>query len=336
VQDRDILVPTYYIQQIAEELTSHQVDITHWLSLSGLEIGQVASQENRISLPQFKSLIINALELSDQPAIGLLVGKRLGLTTHGMLGYAIIASGCLREAIELFSRYLNTRTPLLRVELEQCDDQLLIHLYPCYPLDKIAVPFLESAISTIYNSLMQISADQAPIASIDFPFTAPSYHLIYRTMFKTEVNFDADSASIALVDSQLDAPLGMADANSLQQAKAICEQTLIELQSQELFKSRVRKYLLSLKNKFPTLGEVANHFCLSKRTFHRRLEQEKSRYSEILSDVREYLALDLLSRDDKTIQQIAFDLGYSDIANFRKAFKQWQKMSPSEYRKKHR
>ena len=36
-----------------------------------------------------------------------------------------------------------------------------------------------------------------------------------------------------------------------------------------------------------------------------------------------------------SIQEIAFNLGYTDMANFRRAFKRWEAMSPSDYRAAH-
>ena len=44
-------------------------------------------------------------------------------------------------------------------------------------------------------------------------------------------------------------------------------------------------------------------------------------------------ATSLLSRTDYTLEQIADELGYSDVANFSRAFKRWSGRSPSSWRK---
>ena len=113
----------------------------------------------------------------------------------------------------------------------------------------------------------------------------------------------------------------MADKNSLQQAKQICERELEKLQLVELLQTRIRKYLLSFKDGFPSLIEVSRYFHMSPRTLHRQLEREGSSYSQILKSVRKFVAVELLDNSAMTVQAIALTLGYSDVTNFRKAFK---------------
>ena len=327
-----LMLPTYYLHQLADELDKRQVDSNRWLASVGLTIKQIDQPDQLISYTHFKKLISSSIELSNQAALGLKVGQGLGLTTHGMLGYAIIVSSCLRETIELISRYLNTRTPLLRVKLVSGVQTLTIELHECYPLESIQIPFLETAVLTLYNMLMQVTQNSAAIQSISFPFKQPSYINFYRQVFSLPIQFGTNVASISVSQNGLDDPLPMADPSSLSQAKLICEQELARLQSQEEFQSRVRKYLLAHENQFPKLSSVAKHFNLSQRTLHRRLKDNNSRYSEILASVREYRAKELLSNSNLSIQQIASTLGYSDNANFRKAFKRWHGCSPRSYR----
>lgn len=332
MSEQDLQLPTYYISQIADELGSHGVDADAWLQNHGLNKYKVVQAEQSISYSVFESLIIEGLALAKQPALGLLVGKRLGVTAHGMLGYAVIASSCLRESIEIIARYLNTRTPLVRVDLKESKSRLEIQLHPCYPFEKIKIPFLESAVLVLYNMLMQITQDKAPIIAIDFPYPKPKYLTYYQQQFNLKLNFDRPVASISLVQSQLDSPLSMADKNSFEQAKQICEQELEKMQTQESLQSRIRKYLLSFENEFPSLIQVADHFHMSPRNLHRKLKNENCHYLEISKSVKEYRATHLLVNTSMTVQSIATTLGYSDIANFRKAFKQWTNRSPSDYR----
>jgi len=328
----ELMMPTYYLHQIADELEKDKVDSKRWLAAVGLNIQQIDQPDQMIPFRHFKKLISTAVDLSNQAALGLKVGQRLGLTTHGMLGYAIIVSSCLRETVELFSRYLNTRTPLLRVKLVNHSQTLKIELHECYPLENIKIPFLETALLTLYKMLMQVTQNSAVVESIAFPFKQPTYIESYQSIFTQPLFFEASVASISLSQEGLDSPLPMGDPNSLAQAKLICEQELIKLQNQEEFQSRVRKYLLSHENQFPNLISVARYFNMSQRTLDRRLKKNHTRYSEILASVRQYKATEMLCNSNMSIQQIAANLGYSDSASFRKAFKRWRDCSPSEYR----
>ncbi len=334
MDDQKLLIPIYYIGQVAEELESQGISSDDWLSKYGLNKGLLSDPNQRISLYAYKSLILDALSLTKQPSLALLVSKRIGLTAHGMLGFAVIASSCLRETVEIIGRYLNTRQPLIRLELINGDTELAVQLHPCYPLDNIERPFLESSILVVYNMLMQVTQNAAPITKIYFPFPEPDYSKLLSDFFDFEIEFGAKNACIGLKISELDTPLVMADKNSLNQAKQICERELEKLQLAELLQTRIRKYLLSFKDGFPSLIEVSHYFNMSPRTLHRQLQQEDFSYSQILMSVRKFVAVQLLEESTLTVQAISLTLGYSDTANFRKAFKQWTGTSPNDFRKK--
>ena len=49
-------------------------------------------------------------------------------------------------------------------------------------------------------------------------------------------------------------------------------------------------------------------------------------------DVRRSLAIDHLKSARFSVEEVAYRLGYSDAANFRRAFKRWESVPPSTYR----
>jgi AraC-like DNA-binding protein len=71
---------------------------------------------------------------------------------------------------------------------------------------------------------------------------------------------------------------------------------------------------------------------MTTRTLHRRLAKEQQNYKAILQDVRFTLAKQYLVNQTNSIKQVAYLLGYEDVANFRRAFKKWQGQSPQQYR----
>jgi AraC-like DNA-binding protein len=89
--------------------------------------------------------------------------------------------------------------------------------------------------------------------------------------------------------------------------------------------------MLDKQSGFPTLSVTARLFHMTPRTLHRRLREEGTSYQTILDEERRRLAVQYLQNSKFTIQEIAFNLGYTDPANFRRAFKRWENMTPSEY-----
>lgn len=80
--------------------------------------------------------------------------------------------------------------------------------------------------------------------------------------------------------------------------------------------------------------DLAEKMAVSKRTLSRKLIALTGETPKVFIDgVRIEHACTLLNSTDKTINEIAFSLGYSDDSVFRRLFKKRMKMTPSEYQK---
>ena len=80
-------------------------------------------------------------------------------------------------------------------------------------------------------------------------------------------------------------------------------------------------------------AEVAN---TSVRTLQRRLAEEQMSFSAVLKQARLEVAAAMLESTDAKIADIARGNGYSEHANFTRAFARWSGVSPIEFRRQRR
>ena len=80
------------------------------------------------------------------------------------------------------------------------------------------------------------------------------------------------------------------------------------------------------------IDHLAKSSSVSVRTLQRRLGVANVSYSDLLANVRQTLALNLLEKDGPALTEIAFSLGYSDVSAFNHAFRRWTGVSPGQYR----
>lgn len=90
--------------------------------------------------------------------------------------------------------------------------------------------------------------------------------------------------------------------------------------------------LATLEDGAPTFASVAAKLAVSHRTLRRRLRAEGTSYSKLLALVRLEAARRCLADDSLTIDQIAYQLGYTEPTNFRHAFRRWTGRAPGAYR----
>ena len=55
-------------------------------------------------------------------------------------------------------------------------------------------------------------------------------------------------------------------------------------------------------------------------------------FQQILNDVQMVLAGEYLSQTRLSVKETSYLLGYSEVANFHRAFKKWYDQTPTEYR----
>ena len=82
-----------------------------------------------------------------------------------------------------------------------------------------------------------------------------------------------------------------------------------------------------------SLEMLADIAGLTPRALQRELKSSSSSFRQLLNDARRDYTLRHLRDPDVTISDIARNLGYRDSSHFTRAFKQWTKMTPSQYRK---
>ena len=81
-----------------------------------------------------------------------------------------------------------------------------------------------------------------------------------------------------------------------------------------------------------TIADCADLVGISGRTLQRRLAQHGTTYNELLNQARFDAAKQLLQDKSISVSNIGFELGYTNSANFTRAFRRWTGLSPRQYR----
>jgi len=109
------------------------------------------------------------------------------------------------------------------------------------------------------------------------------------------------------------------------------------------------KYLVSLERASPVMqvkaqlvamlpegqvpeSAVAERLNMSLRSLQRKLHEEHTSFSEIYNSIRRELANEYIQDSQMSMTEIAYLLGFSEQANFSRAFRRWYGTSPSEAR----
>ena len=82
-----------------------------------------------------------------------------------------------------------------------------------------------------------------------------------------------------------------------------------------------------------SIDSVASDLNVSRRTLQRRLKERDNNFQQLLQRVKSDLAAKYLEDKSLSIIEIALLLGYGDPSSFSAAFKSWNGITPTEFRR---
>jgi AraC-like DNA-binding protein len=322
-------LPSAHAVQLIELVERWGVPAEQLLCESGLSRLGLADPAGQLLVSEFSRLMQRARLLTGEPALGFYLGLRLYVSMHEYVRSAAMAAD-LRQALELACQFVTTHGSGLTLRLEECGAEAgLVVDEPCdlgEGRDAIVVPFLV-ALSKLGRAM---TGEELP-STLDFVFSEPDYFCRLESLFGGRSRFSRPDNRWSFDAAALDRPLVALDATGIRRARDECEHELEQLrQGNELLK-RVEALLRRQDGGYRTLVELAAALHTSPRTLKRRLQAHGTCYSELLDRARRAEAERLLV-SNLSIQQIATWLGYSDAANFTRAFRRWTGQTPGKSR----
>jgi AraC-like DNA-binding protein len=321
-----------YVRLISEQLGAMGVPLAQWLELSGVRPAALAREDFVVDLPTFRSLSLDARRMSGEPGLGLLLGERMGVQAHGALGYAAMNSRTIREVLDLIQRYIGLRIALISLSVQPAPDGVRVTLHEAMPLGDIRGMVLEGVLCSVRNVLQDVSMGACAVRAVAFDMPDPGYPELAAAVLRVPVRYDAGWTGFVLPPAVLDVPLRMSDPRAFRLAAELCQRDLLALEEGRSWVARVRRLLLESRIGFPSLEEAARRLHVSPRTLHRRLVAEGTSYRRLVDGRRRDSAVAQLREGDASIEEVAYILGYTDPANFRRAFRRWEGMPPSRWR----
>lgn len=302
------------------------------LTGSSILPAQLADPHLEIDPDQELQVIHNLVRLHGKvPGLGLMAGSEYHLTTYGIWGYALITSPTFRQAVELGLRYLDLTFAFAKVELKLANGMasMVLSVNHLPPAVRAFVAERDcSAIQVLQRELFGVSL---PLRSVEFTSAPNAPMSQYETMFACTPKFNSDQNRATFDEQWLSLPLPKANEVSAR----FCETQLENLLSRRMQRGGVsawlRNKLLADISSSPSLAQIATDHFMTERTLRRRLTEEGTSYRDLLAEVRQTMAEELLSSTGLSVSEVSARLGYSSPSAFIHAFQNWHGCSPRQF-----
>lgn len=327
-------IPSTYARMIGRELGLNIRELPQLLQFTQLNTEQLLQDETLLTARQLVQILQNSVALSEHSDFGLRLGKRLTPTTHGAMGFLVNSSPNLLMALKAFKEFIPTRISFARLSLEYTQDSVNIALHFDIQLSEQVHRILAETCAVILYECAEFIVGRAiDEAKIFFAHSEPDYSQNYADYLSGSYFFSSDEIKVEFPLSLCNIPNASANQDSYMLAMRQCESMLQQLKAApQSYIYDIQKMMLSSSLHELNEEQIAAALFMSKRTLARKLAQDGTSFREIRDSILSRQASSYLLESDLSVDAIATLLNYHDSANFRRAFKRWFDLPPSEYR----
>jgi len=296
-------------------------------------VHEINRQSIRVPVEQYFQGLEEAKNILELKCFGYELGK-VKSKFPDPLDKLMICSHNLHESIDHYINYysFDNRTPDAPRYYFQGDFVCLE-----YPVPKISVEaltiFCESKIAETSMFISKALGNPMVGATIDLPIPEPDSHQFISQITKAAVNYNTDSMRFFIKRKALARAFLSYDENMKKVFENMVKFDIAKSSSEFPIVERVYKILSSSENlRATSLQSVANQLNVSEKTLSKNLEEAGTGFRELLSNFKNIKTVQMLCQGEG-IDAITYYLGFSERAAFDRAFKKWQGITASQFKK---
>lgn len=300
------------------------------LARSGLTEVDFADPDGRVPLEAVYTAIEVAVEVTGDHLLGVHAAKAVTDVDLDAMGFLVMTSRTMGEAIERMDRYSEAFVTGERYKWF-LEGNRLHHQFVPYGQGREAHRQLSELI--FYDIAVNGPNRHGPaVAPIQIRFTHDPSPGVDYSIFGVEVAFAQPHNEAIFPAEVMDAPIQSSSPAMADFVNRFIEGLLDRVPAEgSLVALVIERIDRTLDRGAPTVHEVAADLAMSSRSLQRQLRVEGTTLTALVDGTRKSKALSLIEAG-VSLAEVAYLVGYADQAVFHRAFKRWTETTPSSYR----
>jgi AraC-like DNA-binding protein len=329
-------VPMRYLVLLLDHLRRHGFEVEPMLRAAGVEPRRLHERDATMAPAEVDALISALQRATGRGDLGFEQGRLIKMNSHDLLGYGLLSAGSVHEFLRLAARHypLMTETFTLRYRRAGALGEALYT--PTYAMPPQTLHYCCEVVALAHcNQIQLLLGGDMPAHDYHLAMPEPPHIARYRALAPLRFFFTPNTlpgVRVVMGPQILDRPLPLANPHVARDIDARCD-ALGRRPGAGItdWGELVAMLLRQAQGERVTLADVARRIGQSARTLDRRLKQEGLQFRELSQQVRFEQARELLATPGMTVAQAALRLGFSDAANFSRAFRRVVGVTPSRY-----
>jgi len=299
---------------------------------AGLDRTKLGDGTARYRLDEMTKLWTAVVQETGDPCFGVDVGKHWNSTTFHALGFAWLASYTLKDALQRFTRYtrivnnslsakIETHGPNLHLVIESSEDKSLIH-----------TAARDAGLTAVITMCRMLCGEDFSPVEIQLVRDRPPCYKELEKFVASPIEYSTEQDQILFDRIAADKRLPTGNSELIKVNEELAMKYLTTVDGASIVMQVKAKLIKMMPQGQVSEDIIAVELNLSLRTLQRKLREEKNSYSHIYKSIRQEMAGEYIQDSQMSMIEIAYLLGFSEQANFTRAFRRWYGTSPSAAR----
>ena len=326
-------MPANRLLSVARALESIGVDSQCLYEEEGIEFTALRQPGKQLPMAVISRLLHRAALQSNNPAIGLEMGKFFHLPSSGLIGYSLFASHTLRDCCYRLHEYSRLITPDAEHQIIETDKTLEMIIPVLTPPRYFeAIDLWISGLVNLFR--MMYRPDFKPLRVDLMRPKIEGSNDVFEYFFGCPVNYGCSENRFLFDMNDMREELVSIDAELQHISDQFIVRELARAERNDIV-SRSKVFIYeSLEQGNIGKPALCRMLGMSESTLDRRLKSNNTSYKKILDQCRHDLAREYLKDHKHSIKEISLILGYTACPNFSRSFNRMEGISPQEFRKR--
>jgi AraC-like DNA-binding protein len=313
------------------QLEGYGIDPDPLFRQEGIDPEALFDAGARIGATQSQRLFHRAARASGDPLFGLKSADTFRPAHLGALGFAWLASSSLRVALQRLSRYARVIQEKLTINLEEDAEFFHVRIDPHLPAEDEAMREDMQTAALLGFCRVLAGAGLNP-ARVCFTQPQPRDTGPHYALFRCPLAFDCAVTALVLHIRDVDRRLTGSNDELARLNEHIVVKYLAHSAKADIVNRAKAAILEGLANGAVTEATIAQTLNTTSRNLHRHLGRAGTSFKRVLTEVRRELAEQYIQDRSKSLTEISYLLGFSEVSSFSRAFKGWTGQAPSAAR----
>jgi len=322
-----------FVEEALQAVRARGLDPDVLLLQVGISPGLLEAQQARVSTAQYGALWRAIAQALDDEFFGL-DSRRMKLGSFGMLCRAVVHCSTLEKALGRALRFYGLLLDDFGATLSQQGHFAKLALDDRSGHTTLRAFAHEAMLIMLYGLMCWLIGRRIPIRLMELAFPEPAHSSEYKVRYSSTLHFDQPNTAIVFDAEYLDQAVIQDEQSVKEFLRIIPENILVKYKNTNSVTAKIRRRLRqSPLHELPDFEVLALELHTASATLRRRLHEEGESYQSIKDQLRRDVAITYLSDSEKSVTDIALELGFAEPSAFHRAFKKWTGASPGEYRR---